>query len=113
MAAVPTAGRRQGSVFSIAIRAGDERRPRDAHHPEREQRAISAQQHPTHQAPCLAPICSAPDGPLAPRCRAGSRAGSALAEAHVLERRQLVDGRGDELAPATQRPGAIPREHVA
>ena len=75
--------------------------------------AISAQQQPTHQAPCRAPISQRAGPAVAPGAEQEAERAAALPEADVLERRQLVDGRDDERRPGDPAPRPIPREHVA
>src|SRR3954468_10652043 len=63
-AAVPSvATRRQGRVFSIAINAATNAIQTMLISPSAKSDTIRAQQQPTHQAPCLTPISSAPRGP--------------------------------------------------
>ena len=75
--------------------------------------AISAQQQPTHQAPFLAPIRSAPAGPSRQEPSRKPSGLRHLPEADVLQRRQLVDRRDEERRARDPAAGAVPREHVA
>ena len=68
--------------------------------------AISAQQQPTHQAPWRAPISAPPRRPSRHEPSEEPERAAALAEADVLQRRQLVDRR-DERA-SRRRPSAPP-----
>src|SRR5215216_3029061 len=63
-AAVPyVATRRQGRVFSIAIRPATIAIQTTLMIPSAKNDAISAQQQPTHQPPFFSPMYSAPDQP--------------------------------------------------
>src|SRR5712691_4275137 len=63
-AAVPyVATRRQGSVFSVAIRPATIAIQTTLMIPSAKNDAISAQQQPTHQPPFFSPMRSAPDQP--------------------------------------------------
>src|SRR5580704_2377522 len=63
-AVVPqTTGRRQGMVFSAAIRAATTAIHTRLITPRANSAAMSAQQHPTHQAACWDPILTAPAEP--------------------------------------------------
>ena len=63
-AAVPwEASRRHGTVFSKAMRPATTAIQTMLKMPNANSAAIRAQQQPTHQAPLLAPIRRAPDGP--------------------------------------------------
>ena len=70
-----SATRRHGTSFSSAIRPATTAIHTRLITPSAKSEAISAQQHPTHQAPWRVPIRSAPPARRA-RSRAGSRAGS-------------------------------------
>ena len=67
---------------------------------------MSAQQHPTHQAPFLRThLAVRPSRPSRHEPSKKPERAAALAEADVLERRQLVDRRDDRASPpATHRP---------
>ena len=75
--------------------------------------AISAQQQPTHQAPCRTPIRSAPEAPVAPGAEQEAERAAALAEADVLQRRQLVDRGDDQRRARDPAARAVPGEDVA
>ena len=105
--------RRHGRVFSTAISPATKAIHTMLMTPSANRDAISAQQHPTHQAPFFAPIRSAPDRPSRQEPSSSAERAAAFAEADVLERRQLVDRRDDERRARDPSPGAIPGEHVA
>src|ERR1700686_4835142 len=60
---VHTTGRRQGMVFSAAIRAATTAIHTRLITPRANSAAMRAQQHPTHHAACLDPISTAPRDP--------------------------------------------------
>src|SRR3954465_3533801 len=93
---------RHGSVFSIAMSPATAAIHDTLMTPSAKSEAMSAQQHPTHHAPFCAPIRSAPagppphparpGGPLPPRTEQYAEWTAALAQAHVLQWREFVDG---------------------
>ena len=112
--AVPqVATRRQGTSFSAAISAATNAIQPTLMIPSAKSDAMSAQQQPTHQAPCAAPIRSAPAFPPRHEVRRNPSGLRHLREAHVLERRQLVDRRDDERRPGHPAAGAVPGEDAA
>ena len=113
IAAVPqVATRRHGTSFSAAISAATNAIQPTLMIPSAKSEAMSAQQQPTHHAPCAAPIRSAPAVPATPRAEEEAERAAALAEARLLERRQLVDRRDDERRSRHPAAGAIPVENA-
>ena len=112
-AAVPyVATRRDGISFSKAMRPATSAIQTTLITPSANSDAINAQQQPTHQAPCRAPICMAPESPSLQLPRRKPSGRTALSETHVLEGGQLVYRSNEERAASDPTPCAVPREHV-
>ena len=105
--------RRHGTSLLDRDQPGDDGHPGDAHDAQREERR--------HQRPAAADAPGAVPRAhpqrarpaVAPRAEQEAERAAALAEADVLERRQLVDGRDEERRAGDPAAGAVPREHVA
>ena len=100
------AARRHGTVFSSAISAATNAIQVRLMTPSANSAAISAQQQPKHQPACLEPISSGAKPPVAPCAEQESERAAALCQAHVLQRRQLVERGDGEDAAANHRPPA-------
>ena len=74
--------------------------------------SIRPQQQPTQNAPCSTPIRKAPSAALAPAVEQEVERRAAVAQADVLERRQLVDAGGDQRPAGDVPPGPLPGEPV-
>ena len=75
--------------------------------------AISAQQQPTHQAPCRGAHPQRAGAAVAPGAEQEAERAAALAEADVLERRELVDRRDEQRRAGDPAARAVPGQHVA
>ena len=104
----PARGGRPGSSFSPAMNAAISAIQPRLMTPTANSAAISAQQHPRHQAPCLRPRSRAPLT-VAPALGEEHHRAAALDEARPLQRRHLVDRRGHDhssghISPPRPRP---------
>src|SRR4051794_18104370 len=100
----------QGRSFSAAIRAAIKAIQATLIIPSANRAAISAQQQPTHQAPCASPRRSAPPDAVSRALGEEVEGATAAAQAGLLGRRELVEGGGEDRPAGEITPAPIPGE---